>query len=558
METIDPSVFIVIGITLFFVLFLFIFRYFLKRRKKKRQLKEDVVIALTCIKADEQERMNLWLTYQLILSKIDYKPEKIHETLTKLNYPVEIGAKEMIDLFSPKPRGFWKLLANSIYYESLIPEWFNKPLRLSIKNMESILIQFQKLASRQSELIGILRDKTSEKFYSKNEEGESILISAIEWYSKVEVAKDTKEEGELAEAMLKAEVDGAKDMLGKAIKYANTRQSSKSLEVGEKSIIAGTRHLNFKEVKKYCKEALEKVAKLEAEGSKPSSITDFCITASLDLKQNFEDWAKNIFDRQFSYDGIQAYQKELGESQNIEIVATEEMANQVFNLFQDIIPKNWGNAKWGSLSENLEEVDEILEKMEILVKELEYWAQEITNLEIRIQVVLDKEKYLIEHYGKTEAPTPSKEWLNALASWKNDVPDLLAKGLQDELEKTLDSLETPLVQHSYKVGNRLDEAEKLAGVITPTDTVEAVFEKPSSRFSTTGNNARKGVDTERTERLPEKPKRSLKPPSFEPEKKLSGTMVKVIAHGIEIEVDSSLANLYEKVDPAPKKEKKKK
>lgn len=553
METINPIAFTAVGVAFFIGLSFFVFRYFLKRRKKKRLLEEEVLIALNCIKANEIERNSLWMCYRLLLSRVAYRPTQIHEDLINLNFPIEEKTAKLLDFFSPKPKKLWKQYVNIFFEPDLIPDRLLKPPSLGIKGLEKKLKELQKLVSDQIELIDMFEDKTEDRIHWKD----GTFLSKVEWQSKMREAGDLKEENELAEAMLKAEVDGAKAKLEIAINYVNTRQSGKSLKVGEKSIIAGTRHLNFKEVKKYCKKALEKVAELEAK-DESKSIIDFCIATSLDLEQNFEDWAKSIFDRQFSFDGLQAYLKELGESQNTEIVATKEIINQVLNLFQDTIPKNWSSAKWGSLNENLEEVDKILNKIHILVKELEYWAREITELEERFQAVLVKEEQLEKDYGVPV--TPSREWSNALASWKNDVTSLWAKGLQDELEKTLDSLETPLVKHSYKVGNRLDEAEKLAGVTTSTETVS---EKPSSRFSTTDSNAAKLVEIKHAEQpLEKKPERSRKPPSFEPEKKLSGTMVRAKSPYSDdvIEVDRSLiGHGYELAEPAaPKKEKKKK
>ncbi len=555
METVDPIlviVIIVVGTVLFISLIILTFRYFLKRRTKKRLLKEKVSKALLRMETYENKRSALWTRYRLLLFSLTYKPTKIDEGLNHLNNPVEKETIRLRDFFSLKPRGLWKPVTNFFFEPDLIPDRLLKPPKLTIKGLKRKLEELQKLSDDQEELITMFEDKTDSKMSWKNEQGERILISKVEWHSNMRVAGDLKEEKEFDEAMTKAEVDGAKARLQKAIDYVNTRQSSKSLKVGEHSITRGARYLKFKEIKRFCKEALEKVAALEKEGAEPESIVNFCSVASLNLGQNFEDWAEKIFNRQFTFDEIRGYLKQLGESRKVEIVADKELTNRIMDLFQDTIPENWSTANWDFLQINIDDVDAALYQINILVKDLEYWADQITDLEVRIQAVLAKEEYLEEHYGKAEAVTPSKEWSSALASWKDDVADLWAKGQLDELEDMLDRLETPLIQHSYKVGNKLDEAENLAGVTTQT-----IIDKPSRKFPANGDVAARLADIARAgQPSANRPKqRRRRPSSFEPETKLTGKTVKVISHGIEIEVDSSLEELYQRVDPAAPKEK---
>jgi len=554
METINPIVFIVVGTILFVGLFILVFRYLLKRRKRKQLLKEIVLETLLRVETNERKRNALWMRYRLLLFSLAYKPTKIDEDLNNLNNPVEKETIRLRDFFSLKPRGLWKLYASFFYESDLIPDRLLKPPTFTIRGFEKKLEELGRLILDQEELIAMFEDKTDSKMSWKNEQGENVLISKVEWHSNMRVAGDLKEEKEFEEAMLKAEVDGAKARLQTAIDYVNTRQSGKSLKVGEHSITRGARHLDFKKIKKFSKNALEKVAALEKEGAEPESIVNFCNAASLNLGQNFEDWAKKIFDKQFSFDEIRGYLKQLGESRKAEIVADKELTNQIMNLFQDAIPENWSATNWESLQENIDEVDTALYEMGVLVKDMEYWADQITDLEVRILAVLAKEEYLEEHYGKAGAVTPSKEWSSALASWKDDVTDLWAKGQQDELEDTLNSLETPLMQHSYKVGNKLDEAENLAGVITQTTT-----DKPSRKLPAGEEVAARLADIARAGQPADKPTRRRRRSSrSRPERKLTGNTVTVMSHGIPIEVDSSLKDAYLKEDPVTLKEKKKK
>jgi hypothetical protein len=542
----------VVGTVLFIGLFILVFRYFLKRRTKKRLLKEEVSKALLRMETNEDKRGSLWTRYRLLLFSLTYKPTKIDDDINRLNNPIEKETIRLRDFFSLKPRGFWELPA--FFYESdLIPDGFLRPPKLTIKGLERKLEELQKLSDDQKELITVFEDKTDSKMSWKNEQGESILISKVEWHSNMRVAGDLKEEKEFDEAMTKAEIDGAKARLQKAIDYVNTRQSGESLKVGEHSITRGARYLNFKEVKKFCKEALEKVAALEQESANSESIINFCNVASLNLGQNFEDWAEKIFDRQFSFDEIRGYLKQLGESRKVEIVADKELANQMMNLFQVTIPENWNAANWEFLQIDIDNADTTLHEIGLLTKDLEYWEDEISKLEVRIQAVLTKEKRLEEDYGI--ARTPSREWSNALAHWNDKVSSFWANGQQDELEDTLRNLETPLMQHSYKVGNKLDEAENLAGVTTQT-----IIDGPSKKVSTNEDVAARLADIAQAGQpsANQHTRRRRRPSSFEPETKLTGKTVTVMSHGIPIEVDSSLEEHYQREEPADPKEKKKK
>ena len=556
METVDSTLVIggiVVGAVLFIGLFILAFRYLLKRRTKKQLLKEEVSKTLLRVVVNENKRGALWTRYRLLLFSLAYKPTKIDKDLTNLNNPVEKETIRLRDFFSLKPRGFWKLYTSFFFEPDLIPDRLLKPPKLTIRGLERKLEELQKLSDDQEELITVFEDKTDSKMSWKNEQGEKILISKVEWYSNMRVAGDLKEEKEFDEAMIKAEIDGAKARLQKAIDYVNTRQSGKSLKVGEHSITRGARYLNFKEVKKFCKEALKKVAALEQEGANSENIVNFCNVASLNLGQNFEDWAKKIFDRQFTFDEIRGYLKQLGESRKVEIVA--DKANQMMNLFQVTIPKNWSTANWEFLQIDIDNADATLHEMQLLTKDLEYWEDEISDLEVRIQAVLTKEKRLEENYGITV--TPSREWSNALAHWNDRVSSLWANGQQDELEDTLRNLETPLVQHSYKVGNKLDEAENLAGATTQT-----IIDEPSKKASTSESVAARLADIAHAGQPSAKrhTRRRRRPSHGEFDRKLTGTTVKVVSpdSGLEIEVDSSLEKLYQRVDPATPEEKKKK
>ncbi|RLC30030.1 hypothetical protein DRH13_04930, partial [Candidatus Woesebacteria bacterium] len=502
--------------------------------------------ALTCAKADEEKRASLWLTYKLILSKIDFKPEKIHQQLTRLNDLVETDAKELISPLDPKPRGIWKPYTDNFYYPDSVPDRFIKFPRLSIKSYKKILIEFQKLSSRQSESIAFLKDKTSEKIYSKNEKGETILISAIEWYSKMRIAGEIIEEKELVEAMLQNQIEGAKNRLKKAIQYVNVRQSDKSLAVGEKSVVGETRYLYFKDIKKYSKDIQERVTELEAEGNAPDSIIDLCLTASLNLEQKFEEWARIVFDKQFTFNGIQAYLKELEESQETKIKVTKEVVDQVTNIFKESIPKSWNNADWESLEKTTKEVDEILGKMKSLVTDLGHWGEKITNLEINIQDVLFMEKQLKMQYGETLRP--SKQWSKYLASWENgEFSALWAIGHLDVLEGALRELEISLLEYDERLRNVLPRTEEPSKIVTPT---QPIVEKPGSRYTIRHSTNEKVQDREGFPVA--EPQRSHKPPSFEPEKKLPGKRVKAKTPYSDdiIEVDISfIGQGFELVEP---------
>jgi hypothetical protein len=549
METIDSTLVIggiVAGIVLFIGLLIFVFRYFLKRMTKKRLLKEEVSKALLRVKTNEDIRHSHNMDYQLILHFLTYKPVKIEKELSKYGPPVEEETTRLLDFFRLKPRSLWELSISFFFEPDLIPDLLLKPPRLTIRTLERKLEELQKLSSKQEVLIGIYEDSMESKIKWKGD-----LIPQLKKTDHLRVGKILKKEREADEAMTKAEIDGAKAKLQKAIQYVNVRDSDQSLKAGEYSITRGAKYLDFKEVKKFSEKALKKIAVLETEGAESDSIVNFCNVASLNLGQNFEDWAKKIFDKQFSFDEIRGYLKQLGENRKVEIVADKELTDQIMNLFQDTIPENWSAANWESLQENIDEVDTALHKMRELTKDLESWADEITDLEVRIQAVLAKEEYLEEHYGKDEAVTPSKEWSSALASWKNKVSGLWANGQYDELEDILDSLETPLVQHSYKVGNRLDEAENLAG-ITPQKIVDVPSRKSDEDFA-----ARLADIKHAGQPSADKPKRR-RPSHIKHERKLTGNMVTVISHGIPIEVDSSLKDTYQKEDPVTLKEKEKK
>jgi hypothetical protein len=417
--------------------------------------------------------------------------------------------------------------------------------------LERKLEELQKLSSKQEALIGIYKDSMESKIKWKGD-----LIPQLKKTDYLRVGKVLKKERETNEVITKTEIDGAKARLQKAIQYVNVRDSDQSLKAGEYSITRGAKYLDFKEVKKFSEKALEKVVALEKEGAELDSIVGLCNDASRELEQNFEGWAEKIFDRQFAFDEIREYLKQLGEDQKVEIIADKELTNQIMNVFQDTIPKHWGAANWAFLEMNIDVVDMALHKMRELTKDLEYWSDEITDLDVRIQDVLAREEYLEEHYGKDEAVTPSKEWSSALASWKNKVSGLWANGQYDELEDTLDSLETPLVQHSYKVGNKLDKAENLAGV-TPQKIIDE-----SSRSSPVGEDAAARLaDIARVgQPSANKPKRRRrKPSSLGTERKLTGNMVTVLSpdSGLEIEVDSSLVEQYQTTKSTAPKEKKK-
>ena len=532
------------GIVLLFSLFIHAFRHFLKRRTKKRLLKEEVSMTLLRVETNENKRSNLWTRYKLSLFPLAYKPRLIDEDLSNLNFPVEKETIRLFDFFSLKPKGLWKLYTNFFFEPDRIPDRLLKPPKLTIKGLERKLEQLQELSGDQEKLIVKFEDKTDPKMPWKNEQGESIFISKIEWHSNMRAAGDLKGEKELEEAMLKAEIDGAKARLQRAIDYVSTRQSSKSLEAGEHPITRGTRHLDFEEVKRFGKEALEKVAAL-AEGVEQKSIVNFCNTASLDLEHNFEDWAKKILDRQFTFDEIRANLKELGENRKVEIIAAKGLINQITNLFQDTIPDNWSATNWELLQENIDEMDTALYEIYVLFEDLKYWAEQITEMEVRIQAVSAEEERLQEDYGITI--TPSGEWVKALTSWKNNVSNLLANSQQDELEKMLDSLETPLVQHSYKVRNRLDEAEKLTGVTEPSKNFPAGDESIAARLA----------DIAHASQPPSNKSARRRPSRVKDEKKLTGTRVKVISpdSNLEIEVDNSIAEHYRTIkSTAPKEE----
>lgn len=555
METIDSILVIggiVVGIVLFVGLFIFVFRYFLKRRKIKQLLKEEVSKALLRVETNESKRSTLWTRYRLLLFSLAYKPTKIDKDLNNFGNSVEKETIRLRDFFRLKPRSLWELSISFFFEPDLIPDLLLKPPKLTIKGLERKLEELVRLSLDQEELIALFEDKTDPKMSWRNEQGEDILISKVEWYSNMKVAGDLKVEKEFEEAMTKAEIDGAKARLQKAIDYVNARQSSKSLKAGEHSITRGARHLNFKEVKKFGKKALKKVAALEKEGAELESIVNFCNVASLNLGQNFEDWAKKIFDGQSTFDEIRGFLKQLGEKRKVKIIAAKELTNQIMNLFQDTIPKNWSVANWDLLQENIDDVDTALYALRILAKDLEYWEYKIADLEVRIQAVLTKEKQLEENYGITV--TPSGEWTSALASWKDSVSSLWTNGQQDELEDTLDNLVTPLVQHSYKVGNKLDEAENLAGI-----TTQATVDKPRKGLPTDEDVSARLADIARAGQSADKPtQHRRRPSSFEPERKLTGNTVTVISHGISIEVDSSLKDTYQKEDPVTLKAKEKK
>ncbi len=555
METINPVVFVMVGAVLFIGLFIFAFRYFQKRRTKKRLLKEEVSEALLRVETNEAKRNTLWSRFRLLLYPLVYKPTRIDEDLNNLNTPVEKETTRLYDFFSLKSRGLWKLYTRFLFESDQIPDRLLKPPKLTIRGLGKKLEELQKLSDDQEELIAMFEDKTDPKMSWSNEQGEKILISKVEWHSNMRVAGDLKEEREFEEAMVKAEIDGAKARLQNAIHYVSTRQSGKSLKAGEYSILRGARHLNFKEVEKFGKEALKKVAALEAEGAKPNSIVSFCNTASLELEQNFEDWAKQIFDRQFSFDEIRGYLKQLGENRKVEIVAAQKLTNQIMNLFQDTIPNNWSATNWESLQENINDVDTALHEINVLVKDLEYWAEQITDLEVSIQTVQAKEKRLEENYGITV--TPSGDWVSALASWENSVSSLWANGQQDELEDVLANLDSNFMAHSYKVGNKLDEAENLAGI-----TPQEIIDKPRGNLPANENVAARLADIARVGQpsANKSKRRRRKPSSLGTERKLTGNMVAVISpdSGLEIEVDSSLVEQYQTTKSTAPKEKKKK
>ena len=144
METINPVVFIVVGVVLFIGLFILAFWYLLKRRTKKRLLKEVVSKVLLRVETNESKRSPLWTRYRLLLSKLAYKPTRIDEELASLDFPVEKETARLRDFFSLKPRGFWKLYAGFFYEPHLIPDRFLKPPRMTIRGLGKKLIRLGK------------------------------------------------------------------------------------------------------------------------------------------------------------------------------------------------------------------------------------------------------------------------------------------------------------------------------------------------------------------------------------------------------------------------------
>jgi hypothetical protein len=269
----------------------------------------------------------------------------------------------------------------------------------------------------------------------------------------------------------------AKNRLERAILSVETRQSEESLEIGEGPIIGKACHLDFQKVEAYIKKALNKVAKLEAKGAEPTSIVDFCLVASFDLEQNYEDWAKDIFDMQFVFDDIHKYLKELGESRKVKITACDKLINDAITLFKDTIPDVWGAADWESLKTNLSDVKVILHKIEVIRTNLMNVAKTIDNLEVRFQDILAEENEFEENYG--DPIKHSAKWADALATWEKDVPKLWANGDFDSLEAILSSLDKPLKQRAYKVKNRLYEAAKASGVKIQE---KSAYKKPDKSY----------------------------------------------------------------------------
>jgi hypothetical protein len=247
--------------------------------------------------------------------------------------------------------------------------------------------------------------------------------------------------------------------------------------MGKSSIIGKARYLDFQKVKEYSNKALKKVAKLEAKGAEPTSIIDFCLAASLDLEQNYEDWAKEIFNKQLTFDNIHKYLKELGESRKVKITACDELINNAITLFKDTIPDVWGAADWESLKTNLSDVKVILHKIEVIRTNLMNVAKTIDNLEVRFQDILAEENEFEENYG--DPIKHSAKWADALATWEKDVPKLWANGDFDSLEAILSSLDKPLKQRAYKVKNRLYEAAKASGVKIQE---KSAYKKPDKSY----------------------------------------------------------------------------
>lgn len=551
METINPTPLIVVGTALVITSLWVLFRYLRKKWIMKKQLKEAVVIIRQKVETKEEEWRFLWMSYQEAIqvesnkmwqiSKSKEDPVKfivIDDNIKMRIVTIEEKTKELTTFFTPSPRWPWKRWAK-FWYEIRIPKNLLKPPRLTIDILQDKLEKLNNLLRLQKNLIAAFKRALNKPW--RNEQGKIINVSKIELYFGEELVELEKKEKEAKDVKNTSEMEVAVAKLEAAIRYVNTRQLGKSIGIGENSIIGNAHHLNFESVENYSKEARKKVIELHAKGSEATSIIDFCLAASLNLKQNFEDWAKIIYGSQVTFDKAKQYLDKLGEHRKTEIIACKKYFDRIMTLFQDTIPDIWGIADWESLEICLDDVDRNLSKINALTTNLVNHAETIENLEVRIQDTLTKEDQLEELSGRTFEPL--EEWVNALASWENDVIRLWANGEHDELETVLSSLDQALANHSYGVKNRLYETVRDSG---GNIEKEASFEKARKSFL---------VQKDTSTKPPEITPTEIPFPNGQ-ERNLSGTEVRLQAPFSDdiVNVDSShvsqmLAAGYKRVDP---------
>ncbi len=475
METTNSTPLIVISAAFVITSLGFLIRYLWKKRMMKKELKEAILkVEQEIEKRKEQERF-LRIDTEVLIREVSEEvrqfgmkklnPAKFAALDERINERIEIideRTKELTSLSAPSPRWFWKRYVNHMWFEDSIPSRFLKPPKETIEFLQEKLKKLNNLFHLEVILVKAYQRNICKNKPWTNKQGEIVHISKIELYFKEEIAVLRRMKNEAQDAKNMFEMEAAIKQLERAILYVETRQSETSLGIGEGSIIGKARNLDFQKVKAYSKKALNKVAKLESKGAEPTSIIDFCLTASLDLEQNYEDWAKEIFDKQLTFDDILKYLKELEESRKVKITACDEFINDAITLFKDTIPNVWGAADWKSLKTNLSDVKVILHKIEVIRTNLMNVAKTIDNLEVRFQDIMAEENEFEENYG--DPIKHSAKWADALVTWEKDVPKLWANGDFDSLEAALSKLDKPLKQRAYKVKNRLYEAAKASGV----------------------------------------------------------------------------------------------
>lgn len=516
---------LIVGVSAYFIT---------KEKRKRRNLWRRVHFALNHRESQNRTIEGYWLGYRTLVLGLDYRASKIAEELTNLYEPTEDEYTRLADLLAPKPRGVWGRYWTDFWYERTPDNLLRLP-NLSSKKLKLVQAELAQLGLDQRELIRKFKDALDPQLAWKNGEGEPILISKLEWHSKMRKADDVKEKREQEKIVARGLLDGNKFRLDAAMDYVRRRYSPKSISVGEAPVTAGAEGLTLQAIEDYWRAGVAKIEQMESRGEEVQSIVDYILDPLIvNLEQRFGQKASAIAKLQFSADEIRGEIRQMSKSQEVEITFPVDLT-KALNALKSPVPELWSQARWDELDETLFEIRKGLDEGEDHVKELDGWLEEIGAVKARFAGVKAKEIRLKTNYDIAVAPSP--DWTTAQKSFDEEALNFWAGGNFGKLEGLLKFIEEPLRQHQFKVTNRLAEADREAGVSSPIDELD-VDAKLTTMARATGQPSANQSGARRI---------FSDPPALGP--KVTGKLVTIKTElGIELQVDESVAAHYATID----------